>query len=180
MVDPHPGSLYTIMGGGLATRLYASLCLAVLHYPPLLAENSWSRTERNKRRNKTLILQNLANRTRKENPVGKTYDAAIPGSRLPYIKKDRIWKRRSWTGFHYRGRGRTWKPMSVQVEMRTGQAHPSEVVLFPLCFLGSTRYLFFASGGFQGRRRKGSPQHNCASWFEVGNGYTLEKPVAVL
>ena len=32
-------------GGGLATRLYTSLGLAALHYPPLLAENSWSRTE---------------------------------------------------------------------------------------------------------------------------------------
>ena len=26
-----------------------------------------------------------------------------------------------------------------------------------------------------GRRRKGSPQHNRASWFEVGDGYTLEE-----
>ena len=31
MVDPHPGSLYTIRGGGLATRLYTSLNLAALH-----------------------------------------------------------------------------------------------------------------------------------------------------
>ena len=31
MVDPHPGSLYTIKGGGLATRVYTILCLAALH-----------------------------------------------------------------------------------------------------------------------------------------------------
>ena len=30
MVDPHPGSLYTILGGGLATRLYSSLDLTAL------------------------------------------------------------------------------------------------------------------------------------------------------
>ena len=32
MVDPHPGSIYTIRGGGLATRLYTSIGLTALHY----------------------------------------------------------------------------------------------------------------------------------------------------
>ena len=34
----------------MATRLYTSLDLAALHYPPLLAENSWSRTEEKRKK----------------------------------------------------------------------------------------------------------------------------------
>ena len=55
----------------MATRLYTSLGLAALHYPPLLTENSWSRTEENEMRNKTMIHLNLANQTRRENPRGE-------------------------------------------------------------------------------------------------------------
>ena len=31
VIDPHPGSLYTMRGGGLATRIYTSLDLTALH-----------------------------------------------------------------------------------------------------------------------------------------------------
>ena len=37
-------------------------------------------------------------------------------------------------------------------------------------------YILHTSIGGLGRRRKGSPQHNRTSWFEVGDGYTIENP----
>ena len=55
-----------------------------------------------------------------------------------------------------------------------GQALPSRIcVSFVFPFV--TVYLLAKNCGEQ---EKGSPHHNRASWFEVGNGYTLEKPAA--
>ena len=78
----------TLRGGGLATRPGTASSLAALQYPPLYSENSWSRTRKKQKNNSNIILRTLwpigfVGKT----PVGKTYDAAIPGSRLPGTKE---------------------------------------------------------------------------------------------
>ena len=40
MIHPHPGGLYTIRGGDLATRLCTSLTLTVLHRHSVVASTS--------------------------------------------------------------------------------------------------------------------------------------------
>jgi hypothetical protein len=61
---------------------------AALHYPPFYPQTSWSSNKRGKHRRTKACADppyiawpiGLAGKTH----VGKTYDAAIPGSRLPY------------------------------------------------------------------------------------------------
>ena len=65
-----------------------------------------------------------------------------------------------------------------------GRVLPSRMFL-SLCLSFVFNYEGFGEFSFVflfclGRRRKGLPQHNRASWFEVGDGYTFEKPAAAL
>ena len=57
-------------------------------------------------------------------------------------------------------------------EEEDGPGPPSRMYfsfVFLWCFL-------VILGELKGRRITGTPHYNCASWFEVGKGYTIEKP----